>query len=125
MKIIAFLVILILSLLFWMLLVESWGSPWLVSDPSPGAIGGEFEVWETTVNRRMTYQSLFMVDWNEDDGSICMDLANTPVGTHQWQVRYNVNGELSGFAPCTLAVTQSCVTVHRHKTCTKFYKLTP
>ena len=126
MKRILFLLCLILALLMWAFMSVSWGNPWLVSDPSPTSIGGEFEVWETTSTRYSTYQNLFMVDWNEPDGSISMDLINVPVGVHQWQVRYNVDSEMSAFVPCVLSVTQVCARIGKKpRPCTKYYNLTP
>lgn len=102
---------------------SAWASPFLVSDPSPSAEGGQFIVWETKTVKRTTATRLYFQGSNLPDGAVWMDLVNVPKGDHKWAVQYLVDGEYSGSTPCVLTVTQSCVTVKRKKTCTKTFNL--
>ena len=72
-KLIYFLMILLIA-------SSAWAGPFLVSDPAPQGIGIEYKVYEgTTVLKRA---------FNEADGSLRMDLATIPVGTHTVSAAY-------------------------------------
>lgn len=75
---------LILFLMLALLTIASsvYAAPFLVCDPSPGAIGGGFEIWE---GGAMIHQAN-----NQPDGSIKMDLKDIAVGTHTITARYYV-----------------------------------
>jgi hypothetical protein len=91
--------------ILFILMVSStaFASPFMVCDPSPGAIGGGYEIWEITTaypTGRLAYSGN-----NESDGSIKMDLNSVPIGTHTWHVMYKVGRDYSAFALCTLTVS--------------------
>ena len=57
-----------------------WASPFLVSDPSPQAVGLSFEVREGT--------TVLYTGKNQPDGSIKVDISNIAVGSHTLTARY-------------------------------------
>lgn len=77
-------------------------SPFLISDPELSSVGAGYEILEVTKAfpaGRLTYSGN-----NEPDGSIRMDLNGVPLGTHEWKVRYVLNGNYSSFVNCILIV---------------------
>lgn len=81
----------------------SFASPFMVSNPSPGLVGGGYEIYEITTtypDGRLAYSAK-----NEPDGSIRMDLNEIPVGIHKWKVRQFVNEKFNEFIPATLTVS--------------------
>jgi len=103
--------------LFVFLIVTStvFASPFMVTDPCPGVIGGRYEILEVTAlfpNGRLAYSNPL-----EADGSLKMDLNSVPVGTHRWRVRHEMNGETSTYVECVLVVS-----VLFYKTTSKTFK---
>jgi len=66
----------------------AFAGPYLVSDPSPQAVGGKFEIKEGTA-------TILSAD-NQPDGSVKADLAAVTVGLHNYQVRYVITDPLWG-----------------------------
>jgi len=58
----------------------AFASPFLVSDPQPLAVGGQFEIQEGGVT--------ILKANNQPDGSIRADLTGVTTGNHAYQVRY-------------------------------------
>jgi hypothetical protein len=114
----------------WVMLLfssASMASPFLVSDPSPTAIGGGYQILEALPSGEIIQKDF---DYNQPDGSLKSDVAGFATGSHLIGVRYVVLDEFdtmmfSDFTIRTLVVTQSCVTVRRVKRCTKYFQLNP
>ena len=78
-------------------------SPFMVCDPSPQVSQGGYEVWEVTSaypKGRLAYSGK-----NESDGSIKMNLADVPAGSHLWNIRYVLGSSYSTFISCVMTVT--------------------
>jgi hypothetical protein len=76
----------------------AFAKPFLVCDPSPSAVGGNFEILE---NGEVVHKQA-----NQADGSIRWDLAIIPMGDHNYAIRYEVGGNPSEIVPVQIRGTR-------------------